>query len=199
MFASLSTSTLFSLLIRREQNERSLTRLEQTLYIYFNRRMSSVNSNLWWSSHQKKKRSPPRKNKIVCCTFKNPSSSLHFHRSISSFFCVCVCKVKLPAGGEGVIRRVLHCITALRSVDHLSRSYPLSLPLSPCLQQPQGRRIPMNNVACMYKSVSQTNRTMTLTFHHRRLKKKKNMPPHTGGDEYNLYFRVSRNHRRKHI
>lgn len=56
----------------------------------------------------------------------------------------------------------------------------------------------MNNVACMYKSVSQTNRAMTLPFHHRRLKKKKKNAG-TGGHEYNLYFRVSRNHRRKHI
>lgn len=125
MFAPLSTSTLFSVLIRGVYHPG----FEQTLYIDFNRTWSSVNSRLWWSSHQKKKRSLPQK--IVCFTFKNPSSFFIFTEPspLSFFF---FCKVKLPAGGEGVIRRVLHCITALRSVDHPSRSYPLSLSARVC-------------------------------------------------------------------
>lgn len=58
-------------------------------------------------------------------------------------------------------------------VESMVAAAPIPPSPSPSLQQPPGRRIPMNNVACMYKSVRKTNRAMTPAFHHCGLGKEK--------------------------
>lgn len=114
----------------------------------------------WWVEHVKKKKKGGK------------------FQQVFIFWCFrlvgIVVKTRLKSGSRrpGCDPTVFDTVLQLW-VESMVAAAPIPPSPSPSLQQPPGRRIPMNNVACMYKSVRKTNRAMTPAFHHCGLGKEK--------------------------